>query len=99
MRLSELMHLLLTMKLIGESIKDKPNGCLVDELGAMDCRVGCSICSFNEKLGIILEYFPSKEEGPGKRCIFYFSLRIMERVSIESFRSKRTGCKAGDGLA
>ena len=63
---SETMHLLLKMKLIGESVKGKPNGCLVDELGALDCRAGCPICSFNEKLENILNYFPNKEEGPGR---------------------------------
>ena len=72
----EVAQLILKMKIWGETINvgtyGKANGCLIDELGSLDCRAGCQTCFLNEKLEKLLAYFPNKEDGPGiKRCIFY----------------------------
>ena len=59
----------LKMKILGETIDaavfGKANGCLIDELGSLDCRAGCQRCFLNEKLENLLAYFPNKEDGPG----------------------------------
>ena len=54
------------MQIIGESIRGRPSGCLIEELGALDCRKGCDVCHFNEMFEKMKNYFPNKEEGPGK---------------------------------
>lgn len=53
------------MHLLKKVVKDGSNGCLMEQLGALDCRRGCPICHLNENLAVLKEYFPDKENGPG----------------------------------
>ena len=53
------------MALLGELTRGKHSGCLIIELASLDCRLGCVHCSLSEKLALLKEIFPSKEEGPG----------------------------------
>ena len=64
----EIKQLLVDMTVIGETIvKDKwESGCLIRELGANQCRVGCVTCMLDAKLKHLEKIVPDIKSGYGE---------------------------------
>ena len=67
-KFSEIKQLLVDMTVIGETIvKDKwESGCLIRELGANQCRVGCVTCILDAKLKHLEKIVPDIKSGYGE---------------------------------
>ena len=55
------------LRILGEIAREagEATNCFIKDLGSLDCRKGCSICSLDEMMIKVQEGFPNIEEGPG----------------------------------
>ena len=58
---------MLKVKVFGEISRESGanTGCLIKDLGSLDCRAGCAICGLEKIAKRMEDGFPSIEEGPG----------------------------------
>ena len=64
----EVKSTLLRVLILGELISEEgyQSGCMIKELDANECRLGCPICHLNAKARHIKKIFPNAKEGPGE---------------------------------
>ena len=55
------------LKILAEIARDsgEATNCFIKDLGSLDCRRGCSVCSLDELMVKMRNGFMNFEEGPG----------------------------------